>query len=141
MYNKKYEERLATWSEFRSSLEDSKTPFLDVVEFYASAPKTRYAVDPWGQSTWPDPWQLLEENLYCEFSVVLGMCFSLQLTDKFSGSNFEIHISTNRKQSETHYLLVVDKSTVVGYNGEVVSHEELPDALHSQRVYHLQEQQ
>jgi hypothetical protein len=136
MYNKKYEERLATWSEFRSSLEDSKTPFLDVVEFYASAPKTRYAVDPWGQSTWPDPWQLLEENLYCEFSVVLGMCFSLQLTDKFSGSNFEIHISTNNKKAETHYLLFVD-DICVNYKDGVISKENLPDALYSQSIYSM----
>jgi hypothetical protein len=136
MYNKKYEERLATWSEFRSSLEDSNTPFLDVVEFYASAPKTRYAVDPWGQSTWPDPWQLLEENLYCEFSVVLGMCFSLQLTDKFSGSNFEIHISTNNKKAETHYLLFVD-DICVNYKDGVISKENLPDALYSQSIYSM----
>tara|TARA_Y100000389_G_C17441662_1_gene508960 strand:+ start:1211 stop:1633 length:423 start_codon:yes stop_codon:yes gene_type:complete len=136
MYNKKYEERLATWSEFRSSLEDSNTPFLDVVDFYASAPKTRYAVDPWGQSTWPDPWQLLEENLYCEFSVVLGMCFSLQLTDKFSGSNFEIHISTNNKKAETHYLLFVD-DICVNYKDGVISKENLPDALYSQSIYSM----
>ena len=136
MYNKKYEERLAAWSEFRSSLEDSKTPFLDVVEFYASAPKTRYAVDPWGQSTWPDPWQLLEENLYCEFSVVLGMCFSLQLTDKFSGSNFEIHICTNNEKAETHYLLFVDNN-VIGYDGGVVLKEEMPEALYSQMIYSM----
>lgn len=136
MYNKKYEERLAIWSNFRSSLEDSNSPFLDVVEFYASAPKTRYTVDPWGQSTWPDPWQLLEENLYCEFSVVLGMCFSLQLTDKFSGSNFEIHISTNNKTAETHYLLFVD-DICVNYKDGVISKEDLPEALYSQSIYSM----
>lgn len=136
MYNKKYEERLAIWSNFRSSLEDSNSPFLDVVEFYASAPKTRYTVDPWGQSTWPDPWQLLEENLYCEFSVVLGMCFSLQLTDKFSGSNFEIHISTNNKTAEIHYLLFVD-DICVNYKDGVISKEDLPDALYSQSIYSM----
>ena len=136
MYNKKYEERLAIWSNFRSSLEDSNSPFLDVVEFYASAPKTRYTVDPWGQSTWPDPWQLLEENLYCEFSVVLGMCFSLQLTDKFSGSNFEIHISTNNKTAEINYLLFVD-DICVNYKDGVISKEDLPEALYSQSIYSM----
>ena len=136
MYNKKYEERLATWSEFRSSLEDSNTPFLDVVEFYASAPKTRYSVDPWGQSTWPDPWQLLQENLYCEFSIVLGMCFSLQLTDRFSGSDFEIHISTNNKKAETYYLLFVD-DVCVNYKDGNISKENLPDALYSQSIYSM----
>ena len=141
MFTKKYEEQLASWKEFRDSLETADEPCEQVIDFYKQAPKTSITCDPWDQKAWLGPWELLKENCYCDFGTVLGMAYSLQLTDRFAGSEFEIHISTNRKQSETHYLLVVDKSTVVGYNGEVVSHEELPDALHSQRVYHLQELQ
>ena len=136
MYNKKYEERLLLWSEFRTSLEDSESPFSDVVDFYSTAPVTRYTVDPWGQSTWPDPWQLLQENLYCEFSIVLGMCFSLQLTDRFSGSDFEIHISTNNKKAKTYYLLFVD-DVCVNYKDGNISKENLPGALYSQSIYSM----
>ena len=136
MFNKKYEERLAIWSDFRATLEKSKTPFTDVLAFYSEAPIAKFTLDPWSQSTWPEPWQLVEENLYCEFSIVLGMCFSLQLTDKFSGSNFEIHISTNNKKAETHYLLFVD-DICVNYKDGVISKENLPDALYSQSIYSM----
>jgi len=140
MYNKKYEERLTIWREFRDSLENSDSPFLDVLEFYSHIPVNRFTVDPWGQSTWPGPWQLLEENLYCEFSIVLGMCFSLQLTERFKGSNFEIHICTNNQKSETLYLLFVD-DVCVNYKGKVVLRKDLPDALYSQTQYTMPELQ
>ena len=140
MFTKNFEEQLAAWKTFRESLEDSEDPFRQVLDFYKGAPPTRFSCDPWDKSTWANPWELLEENQYCEFGIVLGMCYSLQLTDRFKGSNFEIHNCRNNEKSETYYLLFVD-DTVVGYEGEVVSREELPDALYSQTVYHMPELQ
>ena len=136
MFTKNFEEQLASWKNFRDSLEDAEEPFRRVLDFYKSAPLTRISCDPWDRSTWATPWELLEENQYCEFGIVLGMCYSLQLTDRFKGSNFEIHICRNNEKSETHYLLFVD-NTVVGYDDTVVLREELPDALQSQTVYEM----
>ena len=138
MFTKNFEEQLAAWKNFRNSLEESEDPLRQVLEFYTQAPLTRISCDPWDQSTWAAPWELLEENQYCDFGIVLGMCYSLQLTDRFKGSNFEIHICTDNEKSETHYLLFVDNQ-VINYNNEVVSREELPDALFSQRVYEMPE--
>jgi len=138
MFTKNFEEQLAAWKNFRNSLEESEDPLRQVLEFYTQAPLTRISCDPWDQSTWAGPWELLEENQYCDFGIVLGMCYSLQLTDRFKGSKFEIHICTNNEKSETHYLLFVDNQ-VINYNNKVVSREELPDALFSQRVYEMPE--
>jgi hypothetical protein len=134
MFNKKYEERLQAWKDFRDSLEEAEDPFRQVIEFYSTAPLTRFSCDPWDRETWADPWQLLEENQYCEFGIVLGMCYSLQLTDRFKGSNFEIHISTNNKKSETHYLLFADDA-VLGYESDVVLREDLSKDLKSQTIH------
>ena len=140
MFTKNFKEQLIAWKNFRESLEDSQMPFQRVLDFYKSAPPTRISCDPWDMSTWASPWELLEENQYCEFGVVLGMCYSLQLTDRFKECNFEIHICRNNEKSETYYLLFVD-NTVIGYNDMVVSREELPDALYSQTVYQMPELQ
>ena len=48
-------------------------------------------MDPWDQNTWLGPWQLVEKNLYTEMCITLGICYSLQLTERFSSSDFEIH--------------------------------------------------
>jgi hypothetical protein len=137
MFNKDYDERLACWREFRLTLETAKDPLQDVINFYKTVPLVSIATDPWDQKTWPTPWELIKENEYCDFVTVLGMCYSLQLTDRFKRSNFEIHISTDNEKSESYYLLFVD-NFIIGYDRDVfVTRKDLPDSLISQRIYHM----
>lgn len=135
MFDQVYEERLATWRNFRDQLELSASPLEDVIVFYKSAPYVSILTDPWDRSTWLGPWELLYENQYCDFSRVLGMCYSLQLTERFKDKMFEIHIAMDHSKSQTHYLLCVN-DYVIGYNEDVpVKQTSLPDSLVSQRIY------
>ena len=84
MFDKTYEDRLLAWSKFRQGLETSTDPIQDVIDNYNTAPTVSIHTDPWNQDSWPSPWQLILENQYCEFSRVLGMCYSLQLTERFN---------------------------------------------------------
>jgi len=139
MFDRSYEERLAFWRNFRDSLETSDTPLDDVVSFYKQAPYVSILTDPWDKSSWLGPWELLHENQYCEFSRVLGMCYSLQLTERFKALTFEIHIGMDHQKSCVYYLLIVGDS-VIGYkeNG-VIKKQELPETLVSQRIYVMPE--
>ena len=141
MFNKKYQDRLQEWSNFRQSLETSNDPIQDTIDFYNSAPTTSIAIDPYTQSTWPDPWELLEENNYCSFVKILAICYTLQLTDVLSQASYEIHITRDNENSSTYYLLYVD-DIVIGFNGETHVHRsELPATMHSELVHSLQPQQ
>ena len=129
MSNSTYEQRLVVWSTFRNELESSKTPLQDVIEFYKSIPIVSIYTDPWDKETWPTPWELVNENQYCEFCRVLGYCFSLQLTERFNDAQFEIHISTS-EALVYYYLLYVNKEYVLGYDSNnVVSIDALPSEL------------
>jgi hypothetical protein len=135
MFDQKYEERLATWRNFRNGLEAAPSPLEDVVAFYKSAPYVSILTDPWDKSTWLGPWELLHENQYCEFSRVLGMCYSLQLTERFKDLTFEIHIGMDHSESQTYYLHCVN-NYVIGYDeDEPVVQNSLPDSLVPQRIY------
>jgi len=137
MFNKKFEERMELWRQFRADLETSPTPVEDTVEFYKQSPMVTMQVDPWNRSTWLDPWELLYENQYCEFSKILAICYSLQLTDRFMAEEFEIHIYTNNKEATTHYLLFFQEK-VIGYDWtRIVDKDELPPNLQSQITYKM----
>ena len=134
MFHKNYEQRLNSWSSLRQKLEVAADPFQEIIDFYKQAPYVSVHTDPWSQDMWPDPWELVYENQYDEFCTVLGMCYSLQLTDRFKGSEFEIHICTLESLSYV-YLLFVD-NYVLGYdNNKVVLKKDLPMDLQSQTVY------
>jgi hypothetical protein len=141
MFDKKYEERLAIWREFRNGLETSSDPVQDAIEFYSNAPSCTIAADPYTPSTWPTPWELLEENNYCSFVKILAICYTLQLTDVLSQASYEIHITRDNENSETYYLLYVD-DIVVGFNGDTHVHRsKIPNSLRSELVHALQPQQ
>jgi hypothetical protein len=137
MFDKKYEDRLRAWVEIRSQLENSDTPFDDIIKFYNRAPLVRIVVDPYDESTWLDPWMLLYENKYCEFSIILGIAYSLQLTDRFSASKFGIHICTDKDNSEVKYLLYVDNTVIGFYRNRAISVAELPKSLQVEKQYTL----
>ena len=135
MFCKKYEDRLLAWSKFRQSLETSPTPIQDVIDLYNTAPTVSIHTDPWDQSMWPTPWELVEENQYCEFCSVLGMCYSLQLTERFNQELFEIHIIVDTKNSSTHYALYVGEILIEQPNG-IQKHEKfLPEYFEVKKKY------
>jgi hypothetical protein len=135
MFNKKFEERLVAWQQFRLALETSTTPIEDALEFYKTAPLVSIQVDPWDPDTWLDPWELLYENQYCDFSKILAICYSFQLTERFMAENFEIHIYTNNKEAKTVYLLFF-QDKVIGYDwSNIISRNNLPDSFEPQKTY------
>lgn len=137
MFEKSYEDRLVLWKEFRESLETTKNPFQDVIDFYNQSPKVSIHTDPYDRSCWPTPWELLEENQYCDFCRVLGMAYSLQLTDRFKESCFEIHIVIDNENSDTYYCLSID-DIVIGYTHDTyTSKKNLPANLQYQNTYKL----
>lgn len=137
MFDKNNDHRLQAWSEFRKSLETSNNPIQDVLDFYSQSPIVSIHTDPWDETVWPTPWELVQENQYCEFCIVLGMCYSLQLTDRFSGSNFEIHIVIDKKNSMFNYLLYIDKSLISYPIGERNYAKLPPDQFEVKKKYSM----
>lgn len=141
MFTKNFLDRIRYWKKFRESLETSKTPIEDTIEFWRHAPLTTIAADPYDQEKWPDPWEMIEENIYCPFVKILAICYTLQLTDSFSQTEFEINIVQDKENSETKYLLKFD-GLCIGYdNSKPISISELPETLTLEKSYtmpHLQ---
>lgn len=141
MFDKKFDDRLRAWIEFRNTLEISNNPIQDTIELYSRAPMVNIQVDPWNQDTWLDPWQLLQENKYCEFAKLLGIFYTLKLTTRFSDHSAEIHICTDKEKSQSMYLLFFDNK-IIGYdNYKAVDIDDLPKKLKIETKYaisHLQ---
>lgn len=117
--------RIESWKNFRDSLEDSPQPHDDVAKFWAKAPFVNNYLDPFDQSSWPDPWQLILEGKFDNLAIALGICYTLSLTQRFSRTTFEIHKSIDDKKNSKYYL-VVDSCYVFNLHyGEVCELEDL----------------
>lgn len=139
MFNSRtYEQRLASWRNFRSSLEAAIDPLQEVIDAYKKVPLVRFQCDPYDRTTWPSPWEIIDENIYCEFVKILAICYTLQLTERFSNDTFEIHIRYNKTDSSIHYLLQVN-DMVIGYDeNSYINVKDLPETLISQETFVMQ---
>jgi hypothetical protein len=137
MPNKDYEIKLVNWTKFREQLEVSLNPFQDVIDYYNKIPRSKLGVDPWDQSTWPTPWELLAQNSICDLTNSLGVCYTLQLTNRFSRSEFEIHIVMDYSNEELCYPVCINNSVLCYKYNEVVQKTELPTHFVSQRIYKM----
>ena len=140
MFQKRYEDRLIVWRQFRNGLESAQDPIQEAIDYYNQIPSCLIAADPFTPSSWPSAWELLEENNYCAFVKILAICYTLQLTDVLSKAVYKIHITRDNKKSATYYLLYVDDN-VIGFDTETYVHRsKLPNTLRSELVHTLPSQ-
>ena len=129
--------QLDAWFKLRQNLETSSDPFLDVSNFFLKLPKVKFYTDPYDSSTWPTPWELVSENEYCEFNLILGICYTLQLTDRFKDITPTIHIAVDNVSKTVYYLLLIEDK-VYGYDIEWSAVADLPKSLKIQKIYNMQ---
>ena len=121
MFHKPFYDRLQCWKQLRDTLETAEDPFSLVLDFWRDAPTTSISTDPYDSGTWPDPWEMIQQNEYCDFMKILAIFYSMQLTERFTKSKFEIHIFLDRKECSTIYLLSVDKKSIGYYNESYIA--------------------
>lgn len=130
MFKKSIDERLSSWAEHRSSLNDSETPFHDVWEFWKDAPYVPYnhKIDPFHQRSWPSPWEIIVENHYDDFTKALMIGWSVKLTDRFKNSNVQVRTLVDNSRRKVYNVVYVDEKIVINYsdNGPIDA-DKVPD--------------
>lgn len=121
-------QRLTFWKQFRDTLETSDTPFDDVAKFWSLAPFVSPFLDHSNPESWPDPWHLVLDNKLDDLAICLGMLYTLQLTQRFIGCQYEIHMSMLPDEKENRFFLVIDKKNVLNYvYGASVDFDQIKD--------------
>lgn len=81
MFQQPAEARMRAWREFRNSLESLPLDqaLVAVAKFWSSAPFVPYNLDITRPNEWPDPWTLIDKNIYCDIAKCLGIVYTLSL--------------------------------------------------------------
>jgi len=118
MFQKTVDERLSHWANFRKHIDTSRDPFLDVCEFWRTAPYVPYNnnVDPYNQKSWPTPWEIIVRNRYDDFTKALMIGWTLQLTEKFKTAKIEIKTLVNDQKTCYYNIVCVDDHWAINYN-------------------------
>lgn len=106
-------DRLTEWKKFRDQIENSNDPLLDVAEFWSRAPFVNPFLNPELPAKWPDPWHLILDNRLDNLAIVLGMLYTLKLTNRFMDTPCEIHKSISGDIKDPVYYLIVNREFVL----------------------------
>jgi hypothetical protein len=119
-------ERLTKWKEFRTELETSKSPLEEVAELWSKAPFVSPFLNPQNSTEWPDPWHLVLDNRYDQLAIVLGMLYTVKLSQRFIDAHCEIHTSIGSNKNEHNFFLVIDKKHALNYDyGTVTDYDKI----------------
>lgn len=81
MWKPTFEERLVDWVELRNPnpVEPLEAYLLRVNEWWHQTPWSPYYLHWDDVDTWPTPWELLDDNIFCPISRGLGMLYTVAL--------------------------------------------------------------
>ena len=84
MWPKTFAARLESWNLLRDQCQSLELESaLDAInEWWFDTPWRPYYLHWDDQPTWPDPWQLLSDDVYCDVARALGILYTISLLDR-----------------------------------------------------------
>jgi hypothetical protein len=97
--------RLSLWKSFRKDIGNMPIELAleKTAELWNQCPFSPFYLPEESAENWPDPWQLLKENYYCDLAKALGIVYTIHL----SGHNTldpEIHIYFDNVKRHTYHI-------------------------------------
>lgn len=118
MWPKTFAERLESWYQLRqhASSADLESAVISINRWWLNSPWVAYHLHWDDRDQWPDPWQLLDDNIFCSLARGLGILYTITLIDRPDLQNCWLaeHGSDNLVHlSQKKYILNWDRDTVV----------------------------
>jgi hypothetical protein len=84
MWPSNFAQRLADWNQLRNQSADLpiESALFQINKWWFQSPWTPYHLHWDDRADWPDPWQLLDDNVYCSLARALGIVYTIALLDR-----------------------------------------------------------
>ena len=79
-----FDARLASWTQLRDHCQNLplESALAAVNAWWFDAPWRPYYLHWDDQPAWPDPWQLLSDDVYCDLARGLGIVYTISMLDR-----------------------------------------------------------
>jgi hypothetical protein len=79
-----FADRLASWNQLRIDVQTLpiESALLKINQWWFQTPWRPYYLHWDDQPTWPDPWQLLSDDVYCNLARGLGILYTISMLDR-----------------------------------------------------------
>lgn len=132
-------ERISFWRSFRKKLDSltAEQALQETQDFWQSCPFAPYYLDADRPEEWPNPWELIAENYYCDLARCLGIVYTVMLTKHGNELSPEIRVYFEPTTRLTYHLAVFDQGKyVINFtDGEIVNIKSISKTLQLKHKY------
>lgn len=110
MWPSTFEARLESWHLLRQKSQNLnlELTLANINAWWFEVPWRPYYLHWDDQTIWPDPWQLLSDNIYCEIARGLGIVYTIRLLDRADFNSVELVLT-----DMGHNLVLIDESKYI----------------------------
>ena len=118
MWPKTFQLRLDAWANLRRQIQtdDAESALTKINQWWFQTPWRAYHLHWDDRATWPDPWELLSDNLYCDVARGLGILYTISLLDHPDLTDAEL-VST---KSGDNLVLVAKRKYILNWSPDTV---------------------
>jgi hypothetical protein len=132
-------DRIGHWRNFRKTLDglDLESALQLTAEFWQSCPFEPFYLDRYPSDQWPNPWELISENYYCDLAKALGIVYTVYFTVHGDNVLPEIMVFNDDTTGYTYNLASFNGGKyMLNYrDGEVVNMDSLDKKMKLVAVY------
>ena len=112
-----FESRLDSWTQLRTRAKTLPVDAAleDVNAWWFSSPWTGYHLHWDDREDWPDPWQLLDDNIFCEVARGLGILYTITLLNRA-----DLQDSVLSEADQGNLVLVQQGKYILNWDSEQV---------------------
>ncbi len=125
MWPKDFADRLTAWSALRDQVQSmaGQEALETINAWWHQTPWKPYYLHWDDQPRWPDPWQLLSDNVYCPVAKGLGILYTISMLDRADMVDAKLVLTKDGDNlvlvQETKYILNWSPDSVVNTFQEV----------------------
>ena len=125
MWHQTFAARLESWTALRTIAQDQdlETALAAINAWWSNSPWKAYYLHWDDYAHWPDPWQLLSDNIYCDVAKALGILYTISLLDRADMADATLVLTEDHRNlvlvSKTKYILNWNSNSVVNTNQAV----------------------
>jgi hypothetical protein len=130
MWPKTFSARLESWNNLRIECQtlDKESVLKSINAWWFCTPWRPYYLHWDDQTAWPDPWQLLSDDIYCEVARGLGILYTITLLERADLAPVDLVLTTSGHNlvlvQKTKYILNWDSNSIVNNNLEYQIHKQ-----------------
>jgi len=118
MWPATFDNRLKAWVALRNRCQSLELePALTAInQWWHLSPWQPYYLHWDDQADWPDPWQLLSDNVYCDLARGLGIMYTISLLDRADMADAELVLT----EDDGNLVLVAKEKYILNWNRDSI---------------------